>query len=57
MESREQIARNAARPDPARLMESAETDGGAPLVSPEGVVISGNGRALGLRQAYQRVLQ
>ncbi len=50
--SQEQIAQIAVKPDPRRLDESAITDSGAPLVDAQGQVISGNGRVIGLRQAY-----
>ncbi|WP_421700812.1 LPD38 domain-containing protein [Aeromonas hydrophila] len=50
---RVQVGQLAAAPDGARLAASPETDRGAPIVS--GLVVeSGNGRSIGLRQAYQR---
>jgi hypothetical protein len=45
----DQIARNL---NPARLMDSATTDDGAPIVDGKGQVISGNGRVMALRAAY-----
>jgi len=51
--SREQIARIASNPDFNRLNQSATTDDGAPIVSQDRTVLSGNGRIMGLRQAYQ----
>ncbi|MDM5117182.1 LPD38 domain-containing protein [Aeromonas hydrophila] len=50
---RVQVGQLAAAPDGARLGASPETDRGAPIVS--GLVVeSGNGRSIGLKQAYQR---
>lgn len=50
---RVQVGQLAAAPDGARLAASPETDRGAPIVS--GLVVeSGNGRSIGLKQAYQR---
>ncbi|AQS46551.1 hypothetical protein BMG03_01090 [Thioclava nitratireducens] len=46
-----QIGEIAARLDPQRLMPSRESDRGAPIVGPDMVVESGNGRVAGLRQA------
>lgn len=43
------IAKNL---NPRLLGESASATDGAPIVSPEGVVESGNGRTLAIRQAY-----
>lgn len=45
-----QIAQN---PEPQRLTISAETDRGAPVVK-DGIVESGNGRSIGLKEAYVR---
>lgn len=50
---RVQVGQIAAAPDGARLAASPETDRGAPIVR-DGIVESGNGRSIGLRQAYQR---
>lgn len=50
--SDEQIAEIAARLDPERLMPSVEADRGAPLVGPDDMVESGNGRMMAIRRAY-----
>lgn len=50
---RVQVGQIAAAPDGARLAASPETDRGAPIVR-DGIVESGNGRTIGLKQAYQR---
>lgn len=52
--SDEQIAEMAARLDPARLMPSPEADRGAPVVGPDNVVESGNGRVAAIGQARER---
>lgn len=52
-ESREQVARIAANPNPALLLESPTTDTGAPIVDGRLQVLSGNGRVMGLAQAYK----
>ncbi len=49
--SRDQIEKIGRAPDFNRLAESPTTDTGAPIVSQDGQVISGNGRVLGLRAA------
>ncbi len=49
--SRIQIQKIARDPQPARLFESPETDGGAPILTHGMHVLSGNGRMLGLREA------
>ncbi len=46
--SDEQIADIAASLDPARLLPSPEADRGAPIVGPDGVIESGNGRVRAL---------
>jgi hypothetical protein len=56
MASREQISAMAADLQPARLGASADAATGAPVVSAEGVVESGNGRVLAIREAYARGL-
>ncbi|MCT8857532.1 DEAD/DEAH box helicase family protein [Shewanella xiamenensis] len=48
-----QIAAIANDPNPARLADSAESDRGAPIVSGN-IVESGNGRSIGLKEAYAR---
>ncbi|MDO2946923.1 methyltransferase [Aeromonas simiae] len=50
---RVQVGQIAAAPEGARLAASPETDRGAPIVR-DGIVESGNGRTIGLKQAYQR---
>jgi len=52
--SQAQILDIATRLDPERLGQSAEADRGAPIVGPDGMVESGNGRILAIRQAYQQ---
>jgi hypothetical protein len=47
-----QVREIAANLDPNRLGYSAEADRGAPIVGPDGMVESGNGRLLALRQVY-----
>ncbi len=48
-----QVANIASRLQPERLGASSTVADGAPIVGPDNVVESGNGRVLGLRQAYQ----
>lgn len=48
-----QIRDIAANLDPERLGFSAEADRGAPIVGPDGMVESGNGRVSAIRSAYQ----
>ena len=50
--SAEQVAALAAKLDPRLLGETPTPGEGAPIVGPEGVVESGNGRTLALRRAY-----
>lgn len=50
--SAQQIAELAARLEPERLGYSAEASGGAPIIGPDNVVESGNGRMLAIRRAY-----
>lgn len=52
--SRNQINEIAGRLNPRLLGRSASTADGAPIVSDSGVVESGNGRTLAIRQAYER---
>jgi hypothetical protein len=42
----------AQRLDPEQLQPNRVSDAGAPLVTPEGEIISGNGRAMSIREAY-----
>lgn len=53
--SQAQIADIASGLDPRLLMEAPTAREGAPVVGPDAVVESGNGRVLGLREAYARV--
>ena len=50
--STEQTADIAMHLDPDRLGDSTTTDDGAPIVDARGMVISGNGRTLAIRRAY-----
>lgn len=52
--SQDQINDIASRLNPRLLGESASATDGAPIVAPDGVVESGNGRTLAIRQAYAR---
>lgn len=51
-----QITNIASRMNPRLLGESASTTDGAPIVSAEGVVESGNGRTMAILRAYRRGL-
>lgn len=51
--SDEQIAKIAARLDPALLMPGPLSDRGTPLVGPDGIIESGNGRVQGLARAAE----
>jgi hypothetical protein len=51
--SLEQIDAISKNPDPLRLKASPMTDTGAPMLLDNNMVLSGNGRVLGLRKAYQ----
>ena len=50
--SAQQVNRIANNLNPERLGASASTREGAPIVGPDGVVESGNGRTLAIQQAY-----
>lgn len=50
-----QIQNIAGNLDPERLGDSAEADRGAPIVGPDNVVESGNGRVAAIRKAYESV--
>ena len=52
--SQAQVRDIATNLDPARLGYSAEADRGAPIVGPDGMVESGNGRVLALRSVYDQ---
>jgi diguanylate cyclase (GGDEF)-like protein len=51
--SADQISRIASNLRPEFLGESPKASEGAPIVGPDGIVESGNGRVLALRQAYE----
>lgn len=51
--SDEQINTIASQLDPQRLSASAEADRGAPIVGPDLIVESGNGRVQAIRRAYE----
>lgn len=51
--SEAQIQDIATKLDPARLMRAAEADRGAPIVGPDGIIESGNGRVQGINRAQQ----
>ena len=50
--AREQVTQMAANLQPERLGPSPEANAGAPIVGPDNVVESGNGRTMAIRQAY-----
>jgi predicted kinase len=52
--SQAQVRDIATNLDPERLGYSAEADRGAPIIGPDGMVESGNGRVLALRRVYER---
>lgn len=52
--SQDQIAGIAANLQPERLGFSTDAASGAPIVGPDGLVESGNGRVLALRRAFQQ---
>lgn len=54
LSSDEQVTEIAAQLDPARLMPSPEADRGAPIVGPDSVIESGNGRVMAVERAYER---
>lgn len=47
------IRERAVALDPARLMPGRVSDNGAPMVSADGTILSGNGRALSIAQVYR----
>jgi hypothetical protein len=51
--ARDQVNSMAARLQPERMGPSPEANSGAPIVGPDNVVESGNGRTLALGKAYQ----
>lgn len=52
--SKDQIEYIANNLDPEQLERSPKASDGAPIISPDGVVESGNGRVTALRRAYER---
>ncbi|TBY41587.1 hypothetical protein [Rhizobium leguminosarum] len=52
--SQDQIAGIAGNLQPERLGFSTDAANGAPIVGPDGLVESGNGRVMALRRAYQQ---
>ena len=52
--SDEQIAEIAARLDPNRLLPAAEADRGAPVIGPDNIIESGNGRVQAIVRAAER---
>lgn len=52
--SQAQILEIAGRLEPERLGQSSEADRGAPIVGPDRLVESGNGRVAAIREAYAR---
>lgn len=52
--SKDQITGIAANLQPERLGFSPQAESGAPIVGPDGLVESGNGRVLALRRAYNQ---
>ena len=51
--SQQQVRDIGRNIDPRLLGRSASSTDGAPIIAPDGVVESGNGRVMGIRQAYQ----
>ncbi len=51
-ESKTAIRERAAKLDPEQLKPGRVSDAGAPIVSKDGTVISGNGRTMSLREVY-----
>ena len=49
------IADTAARLDPAQLMPSPNAAQGAPIIGPDNIIESGNGRVSAIGRAYERV--
>ena len=51
--SRAKVMENAARLDPAFLMESVDANHGAPVIDHDNNVLGGNGRAMSIARAYE----
>lgn len=52
--SDEQVSEIAASLDPARLMPAPEADRGAPIIGPDNIVESGNGRVMAIQRAFEQ---
>ena len=52
-ESEAGVRERAANLDPERLQPSRVSDGGAPIVSEDGTIISGNGRVMSIAEVYR----
>lgn len=52
--SDEWVSATAARLDPALLMPSPSAATGAPIVGPDNIIESGNGRSMAIARAYER---
>jgi hypothetical protein len=50
----EQVNGIASRFNPREVLDSMHADDGAPVVTPEGHVVAGNGRTLGIEEVYRR---
>lgn len=55
-EYQDQVARIASELRPEELAASPQAGSGAPIVRPDGVVLSGNGRTLAIARAYAEAL-
>lgn len=53
-ESDVEVQRRAAALMPQMLMDSPTTDTGAPIIARDGTILSGNGRVMSIRQAYEK---
>lgn len=51
--SRAKVMENAAKLDPAFLMESVDANHGAPVIDHDNNVLGGNGRAMSIARAYE----
>lgn len=51
--TQEQVSNMAQNLQPERLGPSPQADSGAPIVGPDGIVESGNGRVMAIRQAHE----
>lgn len=48
----QEVRDRASRLDPAQLMPNRVSDAGAPIVLPDGTILSGNGRTMSIAEAY-----